>query len=208
MNIEEAYNNWSSQYDTNSNRTRDLEALALRSLLRERTFRYCLEIGCGTGKNTGWLAEQAERVTAIDFSEKMLSVARQKINNKNVRFINADILQPWNFVDHPVDLVAISLVLEHVKNLPSFFEKLKQVVADQGTVYIGELHPFKQYNGSSARFETDEGTQMLTCFTHAVSDFVCAAKANGFQLMELDEFFDEDNRNTIPRILCLQFKKI
>lgn len=208
MNIAEAYNNWSSQYDTNSNRTRDLEALALRSLLRERTFRHCLEIGCGTGKNTCWLAEQAGIVTAIDFSEKMLSIARQKINNKNVRFIHADILQPWNFVDHPVDLVAISLVLEHVEHLPTFFEKLKQVVADQGTVYIGELHPFKQYIGSSARFETEEGIQRLTCFTHSVSDFIIAAKANGFQLMELDEFFDDENRNTIPRILCLQFKKI
>lgn len=39
-----------------------------------------LEVGCGTGKTTGWLAGQVApgRVTAIDFSEKMIELARQK----------------------------------------------------------------------------------------------------------------------------------
>jgi len=39
-----------------------------------------LEVGCGTGQLTGWLAEKVApgRVTAVDFSESMLAKARAK----------------------------------------------------------------------------------------------------------------------------------
>ena len=55
MNVQEAYDNWADQYDSNMNKTRDLEAVALRETLAYIPFDTCLEIGCGTGKNTEWL---------------------------------------------------------------------------------------------------------------------------------------------------------
>jgi ubiquinone/menaquinone biosynthesis C-methylase UbiE len=55
MSIQKAYDNWSSQYDNNDNKTRDLEARALQETLAGIQFTNCLEIGCGTGKNTAWL---------------------------------------------------------------------------------------------------------------------------------------------------------
>jgi hypothetical protein len=33
MNVKKAYNKWAEQYDTNNNKTRDLEAMALRKNL-------------------------------------------------------------------------------------------------------------------------------------------------------------------------------
>lgn len=73
MDTREAYNKWSQQYDSNSNRTRDLEAVALRASLADIPFRSCLEIGCGTGKNTEWLLTRAQRLRAVDLSEEILS---------------------------------------------------------------------------------------------------------------------------------------
>jgi len=52
MNVKEAYKQWAKQYDTDQNKTRDLEALSLRETLKEINFKNGLEIGCGTGKNT------------------------------------------------------------------------------------------------------------------------------------------------------------
>lgn len=52
MNVQQAYNIWADQYDTNQNKTRDLEGIALREILQDIHFENCLEIGCGTGKNT------------------------------------------------------------------------------------------------------------------------------------------------------------
>jgi hypothetical protein len=38
MTVQQAYNTWASQYDTNSNKTRDLKAIALRKTLADISF--------------------------------------------------------------------------------------------------------------------------------------------------------------------------
>lgn len=206
--IQQAYNSWASKYDTNQNKTRDLEALALRSTLSPIYFDNVLEIGCGTGKNTTWFIEKANHVTAVDFSNEMLAKAKEKINSPQLEFVQADITQAWTFVKQVYDLISFSLVLEHIENLDYIFEQASISLKLGGHIYIGELHPFKQYAGSKARFETDNGTHVVECFTHHVSDFVQAAKKNGLALIDINEHFDEDNKTEIPRILTILLKKI
>ena len=81
MNSQQAYNAWTANYDAGINKTRDIEAVALKETLSQVDLSYCqvLEIGCGTGKNTVWLLSKASKITAIDFSEEMLSRAKSKI---------------------------------------------------------------------------------------------------------------------------------
>lgn len=207
MDTRQAYNTWAAQYDTNDNKTRDLEAQALRATLTPIAFDRYLEIGCGTGKNTEWLVTRAQEVTAVDLSEEMLAKAKAKINSPKVQFIQADITSPWTFTQGLYDMVGFSLVLEHIDNLPAVFEKVAAVLKPGGYVYIGELHPFKQYSGSKARFETAAGTQVVECFTHHISDFIEAGKQHGLLLADMEEYFDNDNHQEIPRILTLLLKK-
>lgn len=117
MDVKQAYNTWADQYDTNNNKTRDLEAISLRITLANIQFDSCLEIGCGTGKNTEWLITKSKQVTAIDFSDQMISKAGKKISSERVEFIQADILNDWTFADKQYDLVTFSLVLEHIENI-------------------------------------------------------------------------------------------
>jgi len=209
MNVEDAYNVWAHQYDTNENKTRDLEAVSLRATLQNVNFENCLEIGCGTGKNTEWLITKANDIVSVDLSGEMLAKAKSKIQSNKVSFIQADVNNDWNFANtEKFDLVIFSLVLEHVKDLEMIFEKLSIVTKNNAYVYIGELHPFKQYTGTKARFEAGNGLQVVPCFNHNISDFTIAAKRNGFQLVELTEYFDEDNRNNLPRILTLLLQKL
>jgi len=207
MNPKKAYNSWASQYDTNENKTRDLEAKALREVLSPVSFKSCLEIGCGTGKNTEWLRKKADHIAAVDLSEAMLSKAKQKIQAENVEFLLADINGDWHFARKTFDLVTFSLVLEHIENLEHVFEEASKRLIPGGYVYIGELHPFKQYTGTKARFETEEGVQIVQCYNHHLSDFTQAAKNHGLKLVELNEYFDDKDRNSIPRILTLLFQK-
>jgi ubiquinone/menaquinone biosynthesis C-methylase UbiE len=207
MNIKEAYKEWSEQYDTNENKTRDLEAVALRSVLSSIDFHKVLEFGCGTGKNTVWFEQRAKKVIAADFSEEMMAKASQKIITSNVEFVIADINKPWNFSTDEIDLISFSLILEHVESIDEIFNKTSKVLKTGGYMYIGEFHPFKQYAGSKARYNTPEGEQEVTCFTHNVSDFINASKKYNFSLLVLEEWFDDNDRSQIPRILSLLFKK-
>lgn len=207
MNVEQAYNNWAHQYDTNKNRTRDLEAMAIRDILSDMEFDHCLEIGCGTGKNTLWLVEKTQKITAIDLSDEMLNKAKARINSPKVDFVKADINQAWDFVDAKFDLVTFSLVLEHIENLDQVFGKLLKVTHSGSYVYIGELHPFKQYQGTKARYETETGVQEVTCYIHHLSDFIRPALHYGFEIVNVKEFFDEENLQNVPRILSILLRK-
>lgn len=208
MNIREAYDHWSKQYDSNINKTRDLEAIALRKILSPLKFDSCLEIGCGTGKNTEWFATKTKHCVAVDLSEEMLSVAKKKINLSSVQFLQADIKKEWDFVNRKFDLVSFSLVLEHIEDLDFIFCKTSKVLVKGGFVYLGELHPFKQYSGTKARFETEEGLQTVSCFDHHISDFIQSSNKYGLEIVSINEFFDDNDRTTIPRILTLLLKKL
>ena len=207
MKPKRAYTHWSEQYDTNFNKTRDLEAIALRKELSGRTFQHCLELGCGTGKNTLFLAELAKAVTAVDLTDAMLQKAKEKVKDTHVRFVKADLLQPWDFAKDQYNLITFSLVLEHIEYMQPIMEKAVAVLRPGGLIYIGELHPFKQYRGSKARFETAYGMQEVECYNHHVSDFVNAAIAAGLHIDKLNEYFDTDDRKQLPRVLTLLLRK-
>lgn len=205
--IRKLYNSWAGIYDTNENKTRDLEAIALRGTLKGHQVHTCLELGCGTGKNSIFLKEIANQLIAVDGSENMLEKARKRLSGHSVNFHLADINLEWSFLKGQVDLVVFSLVLEHIEALEPVFEKLSRAVAGGGLVYIGELHPFKQYSGSVARFEDETGLHVLPAFTHHVSDFTQPALKYGFRIVQLEEYFDGDDRSQLPRILSILLQK-
>lgn len=199
------YDEWSATYDAVENKTRDLEREACRNLLGGRKLGRVVELGCGTGKNTAWLAANAEHVTAVDLSPEMQLVAREKAAAENVDFAIADISRPWEFPADSADTITSSLVLEHIEDLGHIFAEAAKTLKPAGTFYVCELHPFKQYSGSKARFETAGETKVLDCYTHHISDYLTAANANGFRAERLDEWFDDGDRTSVPRLVSFLF---
>lgn len=206
MSIEKAYDHWSQQYDTNKNRTRDLDKQATHTSLAAMSFKNVLELGCGTGKNTEYLIENAEKILSVDFSEKMLSIAREKIDSPKVEFRKADITEDWSWAEMKFDLVTCNLILEHISDLEPVFKKAFSKLEKGGHFFVSELHPFKQYKGTKARFETSNGRIELETYTHHISDFTSAAKAAGFKIVKINEYFDEDQNHT-PRLISFLFQK-
>lgn len=73
-----------------SGRELDAWAAAVRDAIGPEPCRV-LELACGTGEVTNVLLSLGHDVTALDFSEEMLGVARRKhAGNANVRFVLAD----------------------------------------------------------------------------------------------------------------------
>ncbi len=207
MSIEKAYNSWAKIYDTNTNKTRDLDKKSTIEILSNYNFETVLELGCGTGKNTVWLSTKAKKIIALDFSQKMLNKAKKKIQNEEVIFKKANLLEAWEVADEFADLVTASLVLEHINDLSFVFSQAYLKLKTNGLFFINELHPFKQYSGSKARFDSEKGTEVLEVYTHPISDYINSAKENGFKLEEIHEQFDDLNKNEIPRLISFVFRK-
>jgi malonyl-CoA O-methyltransferase len=153
MNTREAYTDWSATYDADRNLTRDLDQIVTRASLADLRCKSILEIGCGTGKNTPLLAQIGENVCALDFSKGMIDQAKKKLRLDHVNFVVADITQPWPCEDQSADLIVCNLVLEHIRDLSFIFSEASRVLVDAGRFFICELHPFRQYQGSQAKFQ-------------------------------------------------------
>lgn len=207
MDIQNAYNDWSGIYDSNINLTRDLDSTVTRSLLASRRFDSILELGCGTGKNTVLFAEIGAQVHALDFSEGMIEKAREKVKAGNVRFEVADLTERWNCVDSAYDLISCNLVLEHIEDLLHVFSEAARTLQVGGQFLVNELHPFKQYGGTKARFERAGKTVEVEAFVHHISDFVHAAESNGLALVKLNEYWHEEDAGKPPRLVSLMFEK-
>jgi len=207
MSIEKSYNSWAAQYDTNENKTRDLDKKATIETLFNYEFENVLELGCGTGKNTKWLITKAKFVIGLDFSEEMLKKAKSKILSDKVRFQKANLIKPWNVEDNFFDLIICSLTLEHIDNLDFIFNQAYQKLKTGGKFFICELHPARQYIGSKAKYETENGIEELEVYVHHLSDYLSSAKNNSFKLLELNEWFDNSPENEIPRLISFVFSK-
>ena len=207
MNVRTAYNDWSSTYDRDRNLTRDLDREITRKILRDLPFKSAIEIGCGTGKNTIFLAEIAEKVHAIDFSERMLEKALEKVNSGNVIFTLGDISKPWPCRDRSADLITCNLVLEHIQNLAFIFSEADRILTKDGYFFISELHPFRQYQGTKANFQREEDAIEIQAFIHHLSDFTTHAKNNNFIVNDFQEWWHKKDINKPPRLASFLFKK-
>ena len=199
------YDSWAYQYDNNINPTRDLDKIATVESLSNIKFFNVLELGCGSGKNTEWLATKTDKLVGLDFSKNMLDLARDKIKTDKVTFINTDLNNDWPVNDNSFDLATINLTLEHIKILDHIFNSLFMKLTQGGKCFVCELHPKKQLAGSKAQFEENGIEIVLDVFQHSEQDYIQSAEKEGFKLLTKKNWYD--NEKDIPRLISFLFEK-
>lgn len=207
--IAAAYNDWAETYDIVQNQTRDLAAKVLRQARLDLDNRKVVEVGCGTGRNTTWLAERATEIVGLDFSEEMLVQARARVNDPRVRFFQHDARMTWPIAKSSADVVIAMLILEHIEDLAPVFAEAARVLNTGGQFFLCELHPMRQMTGGQAQFSnTRTGErQLISAFLHDVSDYVNAGLSSGFELDHMGEWRDADAQaSSQPRLLSLTFR--
>ena len=205
-----AYDRWAATYDVDRNATRDLDAEVVRRAPLSFAGRDVLELGCGTGKNTEWLAERARSVVALDFSEPMLRRARERVGAVHVRFLQHDVREPWPVPDASVDVVVGNLVLEHVEDLAPVYAEAARVLRQGGQLFVCELHPYRQWRGGQAQF-TDPATGervRVTAHVHTIAEYVNGGFTTGLVLRHLGEWLEAGAPlDAPPRLLSLVFEQ-
>jgi len=84
-----------------------------------------LDIGCGIGFIAYKLSDKAQIVVAMDINEKSIEIAKKKYKRKNIKFINADVMD-YQFKEK-FDYIILSNVIEHINERKTFFKKIKEV---------------------------------------------------------------------------------
>jgi len=188
--VRDGYDRWASVYDHDGNPLPALEEPHVRSALGDVRGCRVLDLGCGTGRHTAWLAGAGAHVTAVDFSEKMLEQARRKVRGDDVRFVVHDLHERLPFGDASFDAVASGLVLEHLRDLDGFFREARRVLTARGRAVVSAMHPAMFLRDSRARFTDPDTGQVVApgSLPHRLGDFVMAAVRAGFALTDVGEY--------------------
>ena len=131
------YDNW---YDTEIGRVIDQVERDLAVQLFQPSGSKMLEIGCGTGQYTTMLAKQGYQITAVDISEKMMALAREKIVNSGyqVKWLNADIIQIMDQLEQYHGILSMS-AFEFIPNPEEILAGLFEHLEPKGCLVIGVI---------------------------------------------------------------------
>ena len=205
----EGYDRWAPFYDQKANPVVALKQREIDRLMGDVRGLTVADLGCGTGRNAVAMAEAGADVTAVDFSEGMLSQARGRPGAGRVRFIVRSLEEPLPLESDAFDRVLCSLALEHVKNLDVAFSEMARICRPDGRVVVIEMHPAMLLKGVSAHFHDPKTGQDVRprSVGHQVSDFVMAAVRAGLEIEEMNEFLDSEKHEGWPLLLTLRFRR-
>jgi demethylmenaquinone methyltransferase/2-methoxy-6-polyprenyl-1,4-benzoquinol methylase len=101
--------------------------------------RTVLDVACGTGTSSRYLAESGAKVTGCDFSPGMLAVARTRV--PDVEFLPGDALD-LPFESETFDAATISFGLRNVADTHRALTEMRRVVRPGGRLAVCEYtHP-------------------------------------------------------------------
>jgi SAM-dependent methyltransferase len=94
-----------------------------------------VELGCGMGRMTGWMAPHFRKLYALDISDEMLAKAPKL---PNVAYMST-IAMP--FIMPPVDFVLSFLVLQHMPKASAWaYVESAQSILKPGGIFCSQLH--------------------------------------------------------------------
>ena len=104
-----------------------------------------LEVGCGTGSMTAWLAKavgEGGKVIAVDASEDQIDLARSAVEDagaRNVEFICSTV-EALDLPGDSIDLVYSRLLLMHLKNPMQTLKSVRKHLRPGGVIACEEPH--------------------------------------------------------------------
>lgn len=149
-----AFDHFTSAGDSFSD---NIERPAVEQLIGDVADARVLDLGCGSGPYSLWFAERGARVTGLDLSGTMISLAQEKARERNVDvdFRESDIRELLPFVAEEFDLVFTATALHYVERIDNLMLEVARVMKPQARLVASVLHPI-----STALFPVAESDEM------------------------------------------------
>ena len=118
-----------------ANFRKNMEESNFNSIIDISDVKAVLELGCGSGRWASYLSDKVESITAVDFSEKMIQLAKNNQNTSsaysNVKYIQ-DKAQSF-LVNNKFDLIYLSSVMQYLADddIRMMIKHVKQMSHDE-----------------------------------------------------------------------------
>lgn len=100
-----------------------------------------MELGAGTGILSFLLADKLKHITMMDSSSEMVKVTEEKIKNRQISNLSAVFLDLEKEVPGDTfELIFNQMVLHHIENIASIFDKFYQLLQNGGFLAIADLY--------------------------------------------------------------------
>jgi SAM-dependent methyltransferase len=149
---------------------------------------HLLELGCGTGKTTGWLVEAVApgRVTAVDFAPDMIAAAKAK--NIEATFLCADICSgPVGDEKDAFDVVFCFHCFPHLRDQAAGLANMAASMPPQGRLIIMHMRGSEHINGFHAQLPPPICDDLLPTSEAQWQDLLTRAG------LEMQTFIDRDD---------------
>jgi len=96
-----------------------------------------LDLGCGTGITTKYIAELGAKVTGIDISPKLIEFARENSNHENIEYLIHDITD-FNLGKKTFDAICLIDIMEHIpiEKIPKLLKNIKKYSHNNTIIYL------------------------------------------------------------------------
>jgi malonyl-CoA O-methyltransferase len=156
------FSRYARYYDRYCN-MQNLSASGLIDRISPRKFKRILDIGCGTGNYTKRLREfyPDARITAIDISQDMVDIAREKLNGADIRFIVGDAEKLE--INGEFDFITSNACFQWFDNLALALLEYKRLLRRDGVLLFSVFGPLTFYElGESIKGLSKNATGIIS----------------------------------------------
>ncbi len=94
-----------------------------------------VDLCCGSGISLDVLLTKAKKIYAIDASEEMISICKEKVKNEKVKFIVSDV-RNVSIKDEECDYVIIRMGLHHIRDKQGVIEEAYRILKKKGKLLV------------------------------------------------------------------------
>ncbi len=192
---------WDSYMGDNSNDFhRDLVRPAVNDLLNPQSGDFVLDIACGNGNYSAYLAERGIDVVAFDYSQKMIELAKTRWArfNKKIEFTVADATNEESLIvlrkKKPFNKAVSNMAIMDISDVSILFKCVGEMLCKNGIFVFATQHPCfvtltdKYITEHSYMGEAIHGQPVEQCYYHrSLQDIFNLCFDNGFVIDGLQE---------------------
>ena len=211
---------WDEQMGEHSNRFhREVVRPKVTRLLDIQKGDFVLDIACGKGNYSAYLAQAGAQVVAFDYSPQMIALAkkRQSSYRDRIEFCVADATQEGQLFslkrDRPYTKAVSNMAVMDITDVTKLFSCVYRLLADNGCFVFATQHPCfvtltEKYLTAHPYYGIAiEGQPVKQCYYHrSLQDIFQLCFESGFVI---DGFFEESyGKKESPDIIIVRARKL